>query len=267
MEQTNAYNAMNFTRPNQARIRSGGVIINPNYTAFALAQSTFLCPSDANRTAGGISENNYRGNFGGSTPYAGADAHNAQTTLSTTAGGNGAFTIGQGLSTAQFTDGLSNTAFFSERIMGSGGNVTTQMPTLGDIVTRVGRAAGMPNIDALYQDCLSARRPDNFNFNAPGRFLPGTDFSDGWPYAWYIATLYNHVGTPNWRGIDCGSYSAIPDTPGEHAIISARSTHPGGVNVQLGDGSVKFVKDSTSLSVWRALGTRNGGETISADAF
>jgi prepilin-type processing-associated H-X9-DG protein len=45
------------------------------------------------------------------------------------------------------------------------------------------------------------------------------------------------------------------------------SNHPGGVNLLLGDGSVKFIKDSVSLQTWRALGTRNGGEVISSDSF
>ena len=35
----------------------------------------------------------------------------------------------------------------------------------------------------------------------------------------------------------------------------------------LGDGSVKFIKDSVNLQVWRALGTRNGGEVISSDSL
>jgi prepilin-type processing-associated H-X9-DG protein len=68
------------------------------------------------------------------------------------------------------------------------------------------------------------------------------------------------VAPPNWAGQDCGSWSAIPDTPGEHAIVSARSKHPGVVNVLLGDGSVHNVSDSIDLKVWRSLGTRFGGE-------
>jgi hypothetical protein len=35
----------------------------------------------------------------------------------------------------------------------------------------------------------------------------------------------------------------------------------------MGDSSVKFVNDSVSLPTWRAIGTRNGGETISADSL
>jgi hypothetical protein len=35
----------------------------------------------------------------------------------------------------------------------------------------------------------------------------------------------------------------------------------------MGDGSVKFVKNSVSLPIWRALGTRAGGEVIGADSY
>ena len=46
------------------------------------------------------------------------------------------------------------------------------------------------------------------------------------------------------------------------------SRHPGGVNTLFGDGAVKFVKRPCQyLQVWRALGTRNGGEVVSTDSF
>ena len=50
-------------------------------------------------------------------------------------------------------------------------------------------------------------------------------------------------------------------------LLSANSNHPGGVNVTLADGSVRFIKDSINLTTWQAMGTRNGGEVISADSY
>jgi len=49
--------------------------------------------------------------------------------------------------------------------------------------------------------------------------------------------------------------------------VPPSSLHPGGVNVLFGDGTVRFVKNSISLPIWRAVGTRNGGEVISSDAL
>ena len=43
---------------------------------------------------------------------------------------------------------------------------------------------------------------------------------------------------------------------------SARSRHPGGVNVSLADASVRFITESVDLAVWRALSTRYGDEPV-----
>jgi prepilin-type N-terminal cleavage/methylation domain-containing protein len=43
--------------------------------------------------------------------------------------------------------------------------------------------------------------------------------------------------------------------------VAARSKHPTGVNAALADGSVRFVANSVDQIVWRAMGTRAGGET------
>jgi prepilin-type processing-associated H-X9-DG protein len=50
-------------------------------------------------------------------------------------------------------------------------------------------------------------------------------------------------------------------------MITATSNHSGGVNVGMADGSVKFIKDSVAPQTWWAVGTRNQGEVISADAY
>ena len=65
--------------------------------------------------------------------------------------------------------------------------------------------------------------------------------------------------TPNSPNADC-SNSTIHD----NGMFTARSRHSGGVNGLMGDGSVKFIKSSISMTTWWALGTRNNGEVISA---
>jgi prepilin-type processing-associated H-X9-DG protein len=45
------------------------------------------------------------------------------------------------------------------------------------------------------------------------------------------------------------------------------SFHPGGVNMVMGDGSVRFIKNSISHYAWGGMATIAGGEIISADQF
>jgi prepilin-type N-terminal cleavage/methylation domain-containing protein/prepilin-type processing-associated H-X9-DG protein len=53
----------------------------------------------------------------------------------------------------------------------------------------------------------------------------------------------------------------------QRAYAGSRSRHPGGINVLLGDGSVRFVKNSVNPTIWVGLNTISGGEVISADAW
>jgi prepilin-type processing-associated H-X9-DG protein len=45
-------------------------------------------------------------------------------------------------------------------------------------------------------------------------------------------------------------------------IRTARSMHPGGVNITLADGSVRFVSQVVNLSIWQAISSPGEGETI-----
>ena len=62
----------------------------------------------------------------------------------------------------------------------------------------------------------------------------------------YTPPIYCH-GSGSWAG----------------ATFSARSSHSGGVNAAMCDGSVRFISDSIALETWRAISTSAGSETVS----
>lgn len=279
MEAGNIYDLIDFSIGSIRRMTFGDPSSNPHYNAFAAAGPLFICPSDGNFELI-ISENSYRANFGGSTPFAGysesALKADEESMDGFSARGNGAFSFGKkGLKTKDFTDGLSQTAFFSERIGGSGngsGDPITERDFLGlgqgnDVSSWfVDDDNGSPSIyGEVFSECSNPStmsNPGPANLYSSGRWLPGDPYSNGWPFAGYGSTQYNHVAPPNWDGRDCGTNSGIPDTVQEHAIVAARSEHPGIVVVSFGDGHVETAAESIDIDVWRALGSRNGQETI-----
>jgi prepilin-type N-terminal cleavage/methylation domain-containing protein/prepilin-type processing-associated H-X9-DG protein len=46
------------------------------------------------------------------------------------------------------------------------------------------------------------------------------------------------------------------------AAVSARSNHPGGVQVALADGSVRFISNTIAVATWQAMGSSGGGEAV-----
>ena len=52
-----------------------------------------------------------------------------------------------------------------------------------------------------------------------------------------------------------------------YASKGQKSKHPGGVNTCFGDGSVRFLKNSINLPTYCAIGSRSGGEVVSADSY
>ena len=84
--------------------------------------------------------------------------------------------------------------------------------------------------------------------------------------------MYNHLRPPNDLRADCRG--GLPHSNRTDPIwnwlslnIAARSKHPGGVNSLMADGHVQFIKNTVNVLVWQAVGSRNGGEVVSADAF
>ena len=69
---------------------------------------------------------------------------------------------------------------------------------------------------------------------------------------------------PNTGESDFVNHPLAEPTP-TYAAVTSRSRHRGGVNIGLLDGSARFVPNRIERSVWRALGTRAGGEPISSD--
>ena len=62
--------------------------------------------------------------------------------------------------------------------------------------------------------------------------------------------------------VDLDGWEDLLITTGANHERAARSRHPNGVNVGMGDGSVRFVTNNIALATWQALGTLNGGETL-----
>ena len=55
----------------------------------------------------------------------------------------------------------------------------------------------------------------------------------------------------------------ISGDSGPNNHVASRSRHSGGVNVVMGDGSVRFMRDTVDLlTVWRPLATIQGGEVL-----
>jgi prepilin-type processing-associated H-X9-DG protein len=62
--------------------------------------------------------------------------------------------------------------------------------------------------------------------------------------------------------------SELPfDPEAKASLYGAGSPHPGGFNAVMGDGSVRFFKNSIPAQIFRALITRAGGEAIPGGAF
>jgi prepilin-type processing-associated H-X9-DG protein len=92
-----------------------------------------------------------------------------------------------------------------------------------------------------------------------------------------ITSLYSHTLPINWnrpRGGDvtlqagaCGDFGTT--APGGYSFFvghtPASSWHTGGVNVCMGDGSVRFFTESIDFNMWRGIGTRSGGEVVTFD--
>ncbi len=117
---------------------------------------------------------------------------------------------------------------------------------------------GLNNGDGLLYrtDYLKPRNKSDVRDGLSNTFMIGEDLpvQDEW-CAWpYATNAYSTCAIPpNQKWSDPGWW---PNTQ------SFRSWHPKGLYFTMADGSVRFVSDSIELSVYRALATIDGGETV-----
>jgi prepilin-type N-terminal cleavage/methylation domain-containing protein/prepilin-type processing-associated H-X9-DG protein len=246
MEQTNAYNTVDLETP----LYPPGYQITPqNAIAASLRVPAFLCPSDVQSPVSKFTDSNGTQYDWGPTNYAGnaGSGMNGGTGYKT----DGVFFINSKVRWGDMVDGTTNTALFSESILGQGPEnigLTQGMKFATDYKF----AGPAPLTDS---GCASAAQ-----YNVTNR----RGFS--WINGEYRCAMYNHYYTPNQKIYDCLGYSTSSDLNDMFSGVgwrAARSFHSGGiVNLTLADGSVRTAASSVDPLVWRALSTRTGQEVI-----
>ena len=251
VEAANMFNAINFAFPSE----TGQVPYPANLTAQSVSVSVFLCPSDGQQRVDPVNfgATNYVANCGTGTVNSGNFNVVPGASLP-----DGPFYNTSATRFAGVLDGLSNTAAYSETIMGNGQTTS---------------AGGNPPMNARRQFALfnatTITTIPAAQFLPPNTYLPACNAPDAWSgdrgREWsrgsYIMASYNHFLTPNSKKPDC------TDKGRNAAITGPRSFHPGGVNILMLDGHVQFVKDSVALSTFRAVATSAGGEVVSSDSL
>jgi prepilin-type N-terminal cleavage/methylation domain-containing protein len=257
LEQGSAYNAVNFTQKDSSAF---------NTTVCGLLIQTFVCPSDPQSQAQAFNDHGTvfgRPNYGScdgdwyvfSFPGAGPSWAGMPS--------RSAFTVNGARRMADFSDGTSNTLLYAE--------VKTFQARL--------KCAGLSVNSPFDEPAPNAPVPADYS-GSGCRFATKmhthwsnggvyhTGFTTSWPPN--KKTFYYYSGSPpvipaiGAGNIDTDIISVNENDGGPtFAAFTARSYHPGGVIVLLGDGSARFVKSTIDGMVWRALGTIGGGEIVS----
>ena len=209
---------------------------------------TYMCPSEANDKGYGTDATYGNKHWpicyalnNGTWPIMTAKSVGMRT-------GDGAFGPNCNHRTSDLTDGLSNTLpvaevkTFTNRVPGAS-NLSTFSPA-------------MPAPTTLASLSLGAFNPNSFTH---------VEWVDGKVHE----TGFNTVFTPNTKIIynsggvnfDVDVVLATESNAGDtYAAVTSRSYHAGGVNVLFMDGSAPFISNGIKLEIWRAFGTRAGGE-------
>ena len=169
--------------------------------------------------------------------------------------GDGAFGPNRSYRSTQFTDGMSNTLALAE--------VKAYIPRFQPADT--GKIYLTPPAIPEKPSDLAIPKFETVAQESTGHGI--------WSAGQVQETGFTTVFTPNTRvlaggepgGVDVDYVSAAEFHLGDtYAAVTSRSHHPGGVNTLMLDGSGRFVSDKIRLAVWRAMGTRAGGEVFEA---
>jgi prepilin-type N-terminal cleavage/methylation domain-containing protein/prepilin-type processing-associated H-X9-DG protein len=267
VENSAIYGAMNFALKDSAA---------QNTTTCGLLIKTYVCPSDPNTQSF-----NDGGTVFGAANYgynASADWYVFSWPNAPIAGAGspsrGAFSVNLARRIAEFTDGLSNTALFAEiksfqpsmkcpTVVASNSTAAASLPA-PDVVPPA-YSNGCAKIDdvkhsrysnaGIYHSGYTAAYPPNKQTMAPVPAGTVFTFPQGGSGGRIVIDVWS--GNENDGGANGVTFAAF----------AARSYHPGGVNVLLADGSVKWIKDSVDGLTWRSLNSIAGGEVISADSY
>ena len=235
----------------------------PNLTAQGTQLAIFLCPSDGDRLTTRCGHVNYAANAG-STPmffnptrqdglFVWAGNPDDKVNTKEFGPGNGPTRF------SEITDGLSQTAAFSEKVKGYlAGN------------------AFDPQAPSATVFALGPRQPENL----PGPFYDGCKLINPNDPATKKAPIYDSMGSQWWLGHPyCGRYNHVmpPNTwsctynfnqgDNSQGAIPPSSRHSGLVNVLFVDGTVHQTKDSIHPRLWWAIGSKAGGEVVSVDDY
>ncbi|MDX1967428.1 MAG: DUF1559 domain-containing protein [Planctomycetaceae bacterium] len=266
MDQASLHNLIDFSLKLQIGCCPGDV--NPplvNLVKSPLA--VFLCPSDPGPNIFDIRSGTTGGATGATFQYAGTNYHiNQGTALGTKYDGraptDGLVWTNSRVKFAHITDGMSNTAAFSESIFGF------PLQTVSAPTDNVGRRRSYINVACVWtSSTVPPATPGLANGYQPpanpAQFEAATvaisrgwagQRGAGWIHGREYWTAYHHYHNPNSNVPDMGTCG--------NGIFAARSYHSGGVQTVMCDGSVRFVSENIDLGLWRALGTREGGEVI-----
>ncbi len=154
-------------------------------------------------------------------------------------------------------DGLSNTMAVSERIIstvepiqGIFGGSYAPPGTPETMLSFCGGSEAIRDMERWVSICSSVTHGDVLYSRSQGH---------SWMSGWSFAANHFMPVMPLEKGRSCHIYGGEDDG---NNIVTPSSYHRGGVNVVMGDTSIRFVPDTINLRVWWALGGSDDGVSI-----